>query len=184
MYSWNMLGLDTLEMISIDYGKGEAFENLPFELRPGPTIDPADFGKRSFKMLFLYPEHLSLLYRRFKEANPKGVIFIASDDDLTPFAPPGLAKKELDKLEEERKIFVSLFSTDASSGYPHVRRYLPELFEPGVIEKMAADPWLDSHLLAAAIEEGIVPRTAGESARWSPEWRTYCDKLMASGRHK
>jgi hypothetical protein len=181
MYSWNMLGLDTLEMISVDYGKGEAFENLPFELRPGPTIDPTDFGKRPFKMLFLYPEHLDLLYRRFKQANPKGIVFIASDDDFTPFAPPGLTKKELDKLEEERKIFVNIFSTDASLGCPHVRKYLPELFEPGTIEEMAADPWLDSHLLATALEKGIVPRNPGESSRWSSEWRAYCNDLKASG---
>jgi hypothetical protein len=178
-----MLGLNTSERIGIDYGGGKDFENAPFEGHPGPKIWLSDLGEESDKILYLYPEHLKLLYERFKAANPKGVIFGAQDffDD---YAPAGYSKKELDRLEEERKIFVDLFKTDASKGYPHARKYLPELFEPETIGTMAADPWLNVDLLGEAEKEGKVPLARGESSRWSLEWRAYCDRLLASGQYK
>lgn len=183
MYAWNMLGLDTLERIGVDYGRGDAFDNLPFELRCGPKVSPYYLGKKSDKTLYLYPEHLKLLYDRFKAANPRGVILVAGDG-FDDYAPPGYTEKELEKLEEDRKIFVSLFLTDESLGYPHARKYLPEMFAPGMMEKMTADPWLDVDLLGKAIKEGAVPDGPGDSSRWSPEWRAYCDRLIASGEYK
>lgn len=183
MYSWNMLGLDTLELIGVDYGRGKSFENLPFEMRPGPKIWLCDLGIKSDKLLYLYPEHLNLLYERFKAANPKGVVF-GPDDFEEDYAPAGYSKKELDKLEEDRKIFVNLFLTDENQGYPHARKYLPELFEPETLCKMAADPWLNVDLLGQAEKEAKVPFAPGESSRWSPEWRAYCDRLLASREYK
>jgi hypothetical protein len=183
MYAWSLLGLDTLERIGIDYGRGDAYDALPFELRPGPKITPYYLGRPPGKLLFLYPEHLKLVYDRLRAANPKGVVLVAGEG-FEKYAPPGLTKKELDKLEEERKIFVDPFMTDATLGYPHARKYLPELFEPGMIDRMAADPWLDILLLGKAIKEGAVPDGPSESSRWSPEWRAYCDRLIASGNSK
>jgi hypothetical protein len=178
-----MIGLNTLERISVDYGRGDAFDRLPWDLRAGPTIWHSDMGGDSDKVLFLYPDHLKLLYDRFEKANPKGVALVAGDG-FDAYAPPGHTIKELDKLEEERKIFVNLFMTDAALGYPHARKYLPELFEPGLIDQMAADPWLNVKLLGKAIKEGHVPDEPGNSSRWSPEWRAYCDRLVASGEYK
>ena len=184
MYSWNMLGLNTLETIGVDYGRGDAFQALPFELRAGPKICSGDVGGVGSKILFLYPEHLKLLYDRFKVANPKGLVFGRSDSSFNEYAPPGLTEMEINKLEEEHKIFVDLFSTDAHLGCPYAKKYLPELFEPGMVDKMAADAWLNVKLLGKAIREGQVPAGPGESSRWSPEWRAYCDRLIASGEYK
>jgi hypothetical protein len=50
-----------------------------------------------------------------------------------------------------------------------------------MIDKMAADPWLNVRLLVKAKKEGAVPSALGDLARWSPEWRAYCDRLIASG---
>lgn len=74
MYAWNMLGLDTLEIIGIDYGRGEYFDSLPFEMRAGPKVWLWNLGVGSHKIVYLYPEQLKLLYERFKAANPKGVV--------------------------------------------------------------------------------------------------------------
>ena len=106
------------------------------------------------------------------------------EDSFDEYAPPGLTRKELDKLQAERKIFVNLFLTDPEAGYPHARKYLPELFEPGMIDKMAADPWLNVRLLGEARKKRIVATASGDAARWSPEWRAYCDRLIASGEYK
>ncbi len=179
MYSWDMLGLDTLETIDVGEGRSE----LPLEMRAGPKVWHCELGGDSNKLFYLYPEHLKLLYDRFKQANPKGVVF-GPENSFDEYAPPGLTKREMDKLQEDRKIFVSLFLTDEGSGYPHARKYLPELFEPGTIDKMAADPWLNVHLLGEAIKTGDVPAGSGDSSRWSPEWRAYCDRLIASGEYK
>jgi hypothetical protein len=176
----DMFGLDTLEAISISE---DWRAKLPLEFYAGPKIWPSYLGKDSDKTLFLYPEHLKLLYERFRIANPKGVVF-GPANSFDEYAPPGLSEDELNRLEADRKIFVKPFSTDWDRGYPHARKYLPELFEPTVINKMDADPWLNVHLLGQAEREGIVPRELGDLARWSPEWRAYCDRLLASGNHK
>jgi hypothetical protein len=180
MYSWAICGLDTLETITIEDDGRKA---LPLELCGGPKVWPSAFGRDGGKTLYLYPEHLKLLYERFKNANPKGVV-LGPENSFDEYAPPELTEKELERLEAERKIFVDLFLTDEDRGYPHARRYLPELFEPETIDKMASDPWLNAHLLGKAVREGTVPSRWETSDRWSPEWRAYCDRLIASGEYK
>jgi hypothetical protein len=180
MYSWVMLGLDTLETIVVE---DDGRQKLPLELCGGPKIWSTCLGAPIHKTLYLYPEQLNLLYARFKAANPKGVV-LGPENSFGDYAGPGLSRHELNKLEEEGKIFVDLFLTDEEEGYPHARKYLPELFAPGVIDRMVADPWLDYFLLLEAIEEGAVPSRWGTSDRWSPEWRAYCDRLQARGAHQ
>ena len=180
MRTLKIFGIDTLETITID---DDGRRTPPLETCGGPKIWLCDLGVSSEKLLYLYPEHLKLLYERFKAANPKGVI-LGPENSFDEYAPPGLSEAELNELEEEGRIFVDLFHSDSEQGYPHARKYLPELFEPGVIDKMAADPWLDAHLLGRAIREGAAPAELGDSVRWSPEWRAYCDRLIASGEYK
>ena len=179
MHSWLMFGRDTLETLDLSDGD----RAMPLKSRPGPKVHSGDLGGDPDKLLYLYPEHLALLYSRFRDANPKGVVY-GPEDSFDEYAPPGLTRKELDKLQAERKIFVNLFLTDPEAGYPHARKYLPELFEPGMIDKMAADPWLNVRLLGEARKKRIVPTASGDAARWSPEWRAYCDRLIASGEYK
>ena len=180
MRTLNMFGRDTFEIVTID---DDGRRVPPLETCGGPKIWSSDLGASSHKLLYLYPEHLKLLYDRFKAANPKGVV-IGPENSFDEYAPPGRTEAELNKLEEERKIFVDLFLTDEEQGYPHARKYLPELFEPGMIDKMAADPWLNVRLLGQAVKEDAVPAGPGKSNRWSPEWRAYCDNVVASGEYK
>jgi hypothetical protein len=180
MRTLDMFGRNTFETIMID-DDGRTIR--PIETCGGPKIWACWLGMVSDKLLYHYPEHLRLLYDRFSKANPTGVV-LGPEFSFDEYAPAGLTEAELNKLEEEGKIFVNIFLRDEEQGYPHVRKYLPELFEPGMIEKMAADPWLDVRLLGRAQEEGHVPLLPGESDRWSPEWRAYCDRLIASGEYK
>jgi hypothetical protein len=179
MMCWHLLGLDTLELIEL----GEGIERDPLEMRGGPTISYDDFGGNSDKILFLRPDHLKLLYERFKAANPKGAV-IVTENGYYEHIPPGMSFEQCNKLENEGKIFLELFLDDLEHVLPRLREYLPELFEPGVIDQMAADPWLNLHLLHRAMEQGFVPMEKGDGARWSPEWRAYCDRLIASGEDK
>ncbi|ARN82181.1 hypothetical protein [Methylocystis bryophila] len=183
-HMFNLLGLDTFDILGVGYGGGREFEAMPLAQREGPKIWSRFFGVRPSRVLYLSPEQLDLLYNRFAAANPKGVVSGAGDDFYRAFAPDHLTRQEVDRLEDEGKIFIHVFDEEMQHGFPHVRRYLPELFEPGVVEKMHRDPWLHVHLLGQAIREGVVPDGPGESSRWSPEWRAYCDRLIASGEYK
>jgi hypothetical protein len=176
----DMFGRDTFEILTIDRD-GRTIR--PIDTCGGPTIWASYLGASSEKLLFLYPEHLRLLYDRFSKANPTGIA-LGPEFSFDKYAPTGLTEAELNKLEEEGKIFVNIFFRNDEQGYPYARKYLPELFAPGMIEKMAADPWIDARLLGRAQREGHVPPLPGESARWCPEWRAYCDRLIASGEYK
>lgn len=180
----NLVGLDTFEILGVGDGRGKEFDVMPLEQREGPKVSSYYFGDRPGHTLYLYPEQLKLLYDRFREANPTGVVSGTGDFSYRQFAPKHLGQEEVKSLEDEGKLFVHIFDPDARKPYPQVRRYLPELFEPGLIDKMHRDPWLHVHLLGQAVREGAVPTGAGESNRWFPEWRAYCDKLTASGAYE
>jgi hypothetical protein len=76
---------------------------------------------------------------------------------------------------------VNLTFTNEDAGYPHLKKYLPEIFDGKVIEKMASNPWLDVHLLGRAIAKKIVPSTLEFSPRWSHEWKKYADEMSLGG---
>lgn len=183
-YMFNLLGLDTFDILGVGYGRGEEFDAMPLQKREGPKIWSRFFGVNPSKVLYLYPEQLELLYKRFAAANPSGVRPGAGDRFYRDFAPKHLSPAEVARLEDEGKIFVHVFDEGMQYGYPHVRKYLPELFDPGVVDKMHSDPWLQVHLLGQAIQAGEVPERPGAASRWSPEWRAYCDRLIASGAYK
>lgn len=180
----NLIGLDTLEIIGVGDGRGDDFDAMPIEQREGPKISSYYFGFQPGRVLYLYPEQLDLLYKRFKEANPSGVVSGSGDLFYWEYAPKDLTREEIHDLENEGEMFVHIFDPNAREPYPRVRKYLPELFELGVVEKMHADPWLNVQLLGQAVKEGAVSTGPGESNRWFPEWRAYCDKLLASGEYR
>lgn len=172
---YQLFGRDSLSRC--DVGSGPQYQ-AAWELGrfPGPTLWWNLMGGSQTKFVYLDPSHLKLLYDRFKAANPSGVT-IEQDWSFDRFAPAGYSQAELEKMEAERKIFVSLTLTDEDQGYPHLRAILPEAFEPAVVAALGADPWYDVRLLAKAIKDGIVPISHERDERWSPEWRRYCDRL-------
>ena len=93
MYSWAMCGLDTLETITMakTMGGWPCPSNVAEDQRFGRPHSVEAGGKT----LYLYPEHLKLLYERFKDANPKGVV-LGPENSFDEYALPGLTEKELE----------------------------------------------------------------------------------------
>lgn len=149
----------------------------------GPIIRLDYVGYPRERYVYLPPDLLELLYKRFEKANPSGVAVVAGDEDLL-IARRRYSDEELDALYEQRKAFVTINVEEAWMGYPHMRTFLPELYDPNVQERLANDPWLDCRLLRSA--EKLGPFNGGipdnlwvdRSSRWSPEWRAYCDALQ------
>jgi hypothetical protein len=71
---YSLFGCDTLEVINLDSGRGDFWIEWSLEQFAGPTVllNLLDVNKK-FKVLYIYPKHLKMLYLRFKDANPSGV---------------------------------------------------------------------------------------------------------------
>lgn len=182
--SYYYFGHDCLNMILVGDGRG-AWRRWGLMDHEGPLIRLDFLGHPARRLSYLPLDLLELLYERFRQANPSGVSLVA-DYDYMPIALLRHSEEELDALYEQRKALVDITLDDEWNGYPHMRPYLPELYDPATIERLANDPWLDYGLLSRA--EHLGPEKGGirpdlwvdRSARWSPEWRAYCDKLKAS----
>lgn len=191
MWSFCLYGKNSKEEIPIGYGPRLMVHwSLPFF--PGPTVWANFLGHPERKLVFLPPDLLELLYSRFGAANPDGIVIGELGELEARFSPEGKTALEIEGLYEARKLFVSLTLTDEEQGYPHLRRYLPEVFDQPRLLEMVADPWLDVQLLDAvaptlplgdeaggeADAHGYRPVSPqGRSERWWPQWRTYCDEL-------
>src|SRR5947209_167576 len=69
----NFFGLSTHEVLTLDQGRGDCGRNWNIEDFAGPTILLNILKPQlGFAPSYLYPEHLKLLYSRFREANPAG----------------------------------------------------------------------------------------------------------------
>ena len=181
--SFVLFDRDSTQMLSVSYG-GAYRAKWSLEQHPGPKVMTLALRGQEegvSPLRYLYPQHLELLYARFRQNNPGRVELIDEDDVIYP-AMRELGIETVDRLTEERKMFVTLDYTDEELGYPYLRPFLPEIFEPEMIRRMEADPWLDVHLLGDAMRSGHVPHRRDYHERWSPEWRAYCDRLPAAGR--
>jgi hypothetical protein len=181
-HSFNLFGKDTFELISVSHGTRYR-ERWTLEQHPGPKVMRQLPGGSGRTALYLYPQHLKLLYARFKQANPTGACVEMDGMHETKYTPIGLTELQVEALHEARRIFVDLTHTDEELGYPHLRRYLPEIFEPDVEAAMRADPWLDSQLLGRAVSQGHVPGhfedQLEQHPRWLPDWKEYCVRHFA-----
>lgn len=175
--TFTLFGRDTLEMIDVSYG-GAYRARWNLEQHPGPKLLPtALLGvNRVSSDRYLYPQHLELLYGRFYKANPGGVE-LADEDEIHARYVRAMGDEAIVRLMEARQMFVTLDNTDEDLGYPHLRPYLPEVFEPETVRRMEDDPWLDVRLLGEAMKAGHVPDRRDYHPRWSPEWRVYCDRM-------
>lgn len=188
-FDFCLYGHDTKEEVSIGYGP-QVMRQWSLEKFPGPYFFTDWLGLPERKLIFLPPDILQLLYARFRAANPSGVS-IAEISELEGRFAPDLTVSQCDELYDQRKLFVGIADTDAAQGYPHLRRYMPELFDLQQLEVLATDPWLDAELLAKVAptlrpdgeaggvsEQGYrIISPQGRSERWWPQWRAYCDAL-------
>jgi len=149
----------------------------------GPLFRLQDLGYPGERYVYLPSDLLELLYARFRAANPSGVTLTTDDSVELMILRDRYTEDEMLEMDEQGRAFFRIDVEAHWEGYPHVRPYLSELYEPTTTERLANDPWLDYQLLERA--EFLGPNRGGirpdlwvdRSARWSPEWRAFCDKL-------
>jgi len=175
-------GHDTLTKIGVGRGRG-AWRRWGLMDHTGPLFRLEDLGYPGKRYVYLPVDLLELLYARFRAANPSGVTLTTDDSVELMILRDRYTEVEMLEMHEQGRAFFRIDVEAHWEGYPHVRPYLPELYEPATIERLANDPWLDYQLLEWA--EFLGPDRGGirhdlwvdRSARWSPEWRAFCDKL-------
>lgn len=174
MGSFCLYGCNTTEALALGCGP-QAQRHWSLPQFPGPDLWTHWLGLPQRRRVYLPLDLLLLLYERFYRANPDGLAIVEAAE---------LAS---------RPVRTHLTRTDPERGYPHLRRYLPEVFDLRLLSEIAADPWLDAQLLAQiaptlpAGEEGWgtdahgqrVVSPLGRSERWWPQWRAYCESLDA-----
>jgi len=183
--SYLYCGHDTLTDIWVGEGRS-AWARWGLSDHIGPFFRLDYLGYPTSRHAYLPPDLLELLYERFRQANPSGVTLSVNDLFEAGLRGQGrYTEREMDDLYDRREALFSVNVEKAEEGYPYVRPYLPELFEPATVQRLASDPWLDMSLLRRA--ELLGPDRDGiphdlwvdRSARWSPEWRAFCDKLTS-----
>lgn len=184
--SFYYFGHDNLDMILVGEGKATRM-NWGLMDHEGPIIQLDYIGYPEKRYAYLPEDLLSLLYKRFLAENPGGASLVL-DDQYLAIARAEHAQDELDALYGNGKALRVLNIQQAEEGYPLMKKYLPELFEAGVVERIAADPWLDYLALRRAenlgVDKGGIPASplAERALRWSPQWREYCDDLRDNPR--
>jgi hypothetical protein len=180
--SYYYFGHDTLTKIRVGSGRS-AWAKWNLWDHEGPIICLDYMGGAAGRYVYLTKELLGLLYQRFRQANPSGATLLGGDLFEVDFLSEKFSEKEQEEMYERRIALFSINVEDSEKKYPHLRPYLPELFDPSVLEKLARDPWLDAELLIYS--QNLGPERGGiasnlwkdRSARWSPEWCEFCQSL-------
>jgi hypothetical protein len=170
-HSFDLLGLDTLELIVLGDEKSAA-DAWGVHDFGGPVINLAILGAATQRRLVYLPKDLlEKLYERFALANPSGTRIII-DSQFEDYAPAGLTEADKDRLYEEGKLFLGI--PRGRAGHLRLRELLPELDDPIVRERLASDPALDLELMRRAYQEGALSLDYGpRHKRWLPEWDAY-----------
>jgi hypothetical protein len=174
--------LDDFTDISVGSGRG-AWRHWGLMDHEGPIISLNELGYHSECRRYLPVSLLITLYERFKIAHPAGVKLGESNESWST-AEMLYGSEIVGRMYDERKMLISINVENFYEQYKYLTPYLPELLDPLIIERLANDPWLDPSLLGkaealGAENGGISPNLwVDRAARWSPEWREYCDHLM------
>lgn len=171
-YNFNLLGEDTLELITLGDEKSVAFAWSLYDFS-GPVLDLQTLGSTEYnKRVYLPKDLLEKLYTRFALANPKGTRIVTNDEYVASHTPPGLSQEEFDRLCDEGELFADIPGDRAN--YPRLRELLPELDDEAVQKRLATDPAIDLKLMRRAYEEGALSLEYGpRHDRWLPEWDAY-----------
>jgi hypothetical protein len=132
--SYNLLGLDTLELITLGPEESVAMAWGLHDFA-GPVLDLLTLrAAKHLKPVYLPKDLLEKLYASFALANPKGTVIVAGSR-YEDYAPPGLTEADKDRLYEEGRLFATIPGDMAR--YPRLRELLPELDDPAVREQLA-----------------------------------------------
>ena len=121
--------------------------------------------------LALPPALLASLYSRFADANPNGVVIAETNelDDLEFGLEIG--EDERSRLYDAGEVGWDVFNDRIPPhGRDPIRRYLPELFEPAVMQQILSDPTLDFSWKRSNQPEGNAFWNDEFHYRWSDWW--------------
>jgi len=178
--------LEDLYCIHIGSGRS-AWQKWGVMDHEGPIIRLDYLGYPQKHYAYLPLSLLTALYQRFAQSS-QSELRLGDFDDMDDIAIERYGDEQSMLLYDERKILATINHERGDEGYPLLTPYLPELLDPDIINRIAVDPWLDRRLLTEAEElglggGGIYDRLwRDRSARWSKEWRKYCDGVMQTNR--
>ena len=166
-----LLGLDTKETVDI----GDGHKNWLFNSFRGPIFDarPVAGSAAPAKTHLLLPIGLlTAFYERFAAANPSGVVVAETNelDDLEFW--PDISEDERSRLYDAGEVGWDVFNDRIPPhGRDPIRRYLPELFEPAVMQQILSDPTLDFSWGRSNQPDGNAFWSDEHHYRWSDWWR-------------
>jgi hypothetical protein len=134
-----LYGRDTTEMIIL----GEGYRDWPLLSFGGNVLGASRFGGPERRAFYLSLELLTVLYKRFADANPSGTAIVDSEEvDALSFAL-GTPQDERERLYEAGEVQCDVFGFRKPRGRDLIRHYLPELYLPEVLASLLANPALD-----------------------------------------
>ncbi len=152
-------GKSTLEMIEL----GPGYRRWPLTAFRGPVFRASRVGGPRDRGYLLLPlDLLNLLYGRFAQLNADGVLTTSFDEAYDLLVPPGFDEEEAERRYESGEILCDLFEFRRPGGRDPLLRYLPELFEPEVLNRILRDSTLDSSFRRKH-------RPPGDKAFWSED---------------
>lgn len=139
--SFDIVGLDSKELISLGIGL-DTWELMDFR---GPVFSASRVGGPQGRTHLLLPSDLlRLLYERFAGANPSGCPKVRTEQIEDYLFRRGDSEELRDRLWEQGDVGWDVFDSRLPpNGRDPIKRYLPELFERGVLDSILKDPRLD-----------------------------------------
>jgi hypothetical protein len=157
--------LEDLYCIHIGNGRS-AWQKWGVMDHEGPIIRLDYLGYPQKHYAYLPLSLLTALYQRFAQSS-QSELRLGDFDDMDDIAIERYGDEQSTLLYDERKILATINHEWGDEGYPLLTPYLPELLDPDIINRIAADPWLDRRLLAEA-EEPITPPAPPRPAALTP----------------
>ncbi|MFN4115276.1 MAG: hypothetical protein ACK4F7_02100 [Inhella sp.] len=136
-----LAGLDTKELIYL----GPGLRTWPLLAFQGPVFQPTRVGGPDGRPYFVLPrELLACLYERFAMANPSGCAICDPNEMDGLIYAHDVPEAERERLWDAGEVGWDVFDWRIPPhGRDPIRRYLPELFEPAVLQRILSDPRLD-----------------------------------------
>jgi len=166
-----LIGLDTRE--AVDLGTGHRTWPLTHHRGPQFNASRVSTGGPSRPYLVLPKDLLELFYSRFAYANPSGCAVSAVDEMDTHLYLAGTPEEERRRLWDAGEVGWEGFDWRIPPhGRDPIRRYLPELFEPTVLQRILDDPRLDMSRKAPRAPANYEDYWQDRSRhyRWSDWW--------------
>jgi hypothetical protein len=177
-FNANWYGADTTHYVSLGLG----LPDWSVEAYQGPVLHSKMFGRRPSRIVMMPQALLDVFYQRLGSKNPSGMSILTFEECEYRARPPGMSVEEFNLRAENYEMLLDVFDPVHQKDWHLLREYLPEIFAPGVLAQLMADPCLNGNLLGWAMARGIVVRNREHDPRWSPAWLELCNEWKTGKR--